>query len=310
MNVITPITVTESMIDSGTTIAEPRSGVETAWSDASVSYVIGDIRIRATTHRKYKCAVDHTSAASPLPENDPTRWVDVGPTELWAPFDIYTSTKVSDVTYLKYVLKPGYFNSLALYGLAGSDYKVTIKDSPGGAVTFEREGFLTEDPVGWYEYLFVAPTTVSKLVFKDIPLGSDAELTIEIFAATGQPVSIGMIVVGDFTPLITSAVWGGTEYGAQAEPITYSYINQKSDGTTEIVRRHAATNLRVTVTMPQAQADAAVEIMQRVLDVPVAWIATTAPGYKGLNTFGIGSGSMSYDSFGTAKLSITVKGLI
>jgi len=310
MNVIVPITVTAAMLSGSTSIAEPRSGVETAWSASSVNYVVGDVRIRSTTHRKYRCAVDHTSAASPLPEDDPTRWVDIGPTDLWAPFDIYTSTQVRDVTYLKYVLRPGFFNAMALYGLAGFDYRLVVRDGPGGSIIFEREGFLTADPVGWYEYLFTTPATVSKLVFNDIPLRPDPEVTLEINAATGEPVAIGMIVLGDFTPLITSAPWGGTEYGATAEPITYSYINQREDGTTEIVRRHAATNMRVSVTMPRAYADAAVQIIQRVLDVPVAWIATTAEGYAGLNTFGIGSGSMNYDSFGTAKLSITVKGLI
>ena len=309
MNIISPITITDSMIGAGTTIAEPASG-ETAWSGSSVSYIVGDERIRTTTHRKYRCATAHTSAASPLPENDPTRWVDIGPTLRWAPFDIYTSTQATATTTLSYVLQPGYFNALALYGLTGSGYTVTVKDAPGGTTLYTRTGYLGEDPLGWYEYLFAAPRSINKLVFSGIPIRPTAELTVTITAASGQPVGVGMVVPGDFTSLIGQGTWGGTQYGAKAEPITYSFIKTNDDGTTTIMRRHAATNMRVTVAMPRDEADAVLQTVQSVLDVPVAWIATESPNYRGLNVFGLGSASMSYDSFGTANLEINVRGLI
>lgn len=308
MNIISPITITDSMIGAGTTIAEPAAG-ETAWSGSSVSYLVGDERIRATTHRKYRCATAHTSAASPLPENDPTRWVDVGPTDRWAPFDIYTSTAAATTTSLTYVLQPGYFNALALYGLTGSQYTLTLKDAPAGTTIWTRTGYLSEDPLDWYGYLFGTPKQLTKLVFSGLPIRPDSELTVTLTAASGQPVGLGMLVVGDYTPL-AGIDWGGTQYGASAEPVTYSYIKTNDDGTTQIVRRHAATNMRATVAMPRDEADRVLQAVQNVLDQPVAWIATATPGYAGLNVFGLGSGSMSYDSFGIANLSITVKGLI
>lgn len=308
MNIITPITVTAAMIGAGTTIAEP-SATETAWSNASVSCAVGDTRIRATTHRKYRCAVAHTSAASPLPEDDPTRWVDIGPTDRWAPFDIYTSTTATTTTTLTYVLQPGYFNALALYGLTGAQYTLTLKDAPAGTTIWTRTGYLYEGPAGWYDYLFGTPKPLTRLVFSGLPIRPDAEITIEITAASGEPVGVGMIVCGDYTSL-AGIDWGGTQYGASAEPVTYSYIKTNDDGTAQIVRRHAATNMRAAVTMPRADADAVLQAVQQVLDVPVAWIATDTPGYAGLNVFGLGSGSMSYDSFGIANLEINVKGLI
>ena len=53
MNIITPITVTAAMIGGATTIAEPAAG-ETAWVSAG-TYALGDLRIRTSTHRVYKC---------------------------------------------------------------------------------------------------------------------------------------------------------------------------------------------------------------------------------------------------------------
>jgi hypothetical protein len=311
MNVIDPITITDAMIGAGTSVAEP-SASETAWSGSSVAYAVGDVRIRATTHRKYRCAAAHTSAASPTPENDGTRWVDIGPTDRWAPFDQYTSTAVTGTTSITYVLSPGYVNSLALYGLTGAQYSVTVKDAPGGSVIYTRTGYLLDDPIGWYEYLFVPQPTRSKLVFAGIPIRPTAEITVTITAASGQPVGLGMIVVGDYAPLISDAAeWGGVEQGAQAEPVTYSYIKSNDDGTTTIVRRHSATNLRCTVRLPRQHADAAVSLLQSVLDKPVAYIATDAPGYAGLNVFGLATSSpVRYDSFAMASIEITVKGLI
>lgn len=309
MNIIIPTPITAAMIGAGTSIAEPSTS-ETAWA-SGVAYAVGDVRIRDTTHRKYRCAVAHTSAATPVPEDDPTRWLDIGPTDRWAPFDRYTNTRASTLTSLTYVLNPGYVNALALYGLICAQYSITIKDAPAGATIYSKTGFLTQDPQGWYEYLFVAQPAVDKLVLHNLPIRPTAEITITITAASGQPVGIGMIVVGDFVPLVgDTAEFGGVQYGASAEPVTYSYINTDEYGNTTIVRRHAATNMRCAVMMPRQFADAALQRLQSVLDQPVACIATTSKGYDGLNVFGlISSSPVSYDSFNIASIDINVKGL-
>ncbi|MDD5479644.1 hypothetical protein [Rhodoferax sp.] len=302
MNIISPITITSAMMTSS--LAEDTTA---AWVSGT-TYAVGDYCHVVATHRVYKCAVAGVSSTSP--ELAPTVWVDTRPTNKWAPFDIYTNTAASTVTSLTYVLTPGYFNAIALYGLTGSQYSLTVKDTAGGTVIYTRSGYLYEAPLGWYEYLFGAVKPVDKLIFTDIPIRPDAEMTLTITAATGAAVGVGMIVMGDYVSLAGTGEWGGVQYGASAEPVTYSYIKTNDDGTTSIVKRHAATNLRLTIAMPRAEADAVLQSVQRVLDVPVAWIATNAQGYAGLTTFGLGSGSMSYDSFGIANLSITVKGLV
>ena len=303
MNIISPITITAAMIGAGTSLAEDSTA---AWTSAT--YVLGDLRHVVATHRVYKCAVAGSRTVSP--DLDPTNWVDMRPTNKFAPFDIYTSTAAATVTTMTYVLTPGYFNSIALYGLTGSQYSLTVKDAAGGTAIYTRSGYLTADPVGWYEYLFGAPKVSDKLIFTGIPIRPASEITLTITAASGQPVGLGMLVCGDYVSLSGAGLWGGVQYGASAEPITYSYIKTADDGTTTIVRRHAATNLRVNIAMPRAEADAVLQSVQSVLDVPVAWVATAADGYAGLTTFGLGSGSMSYDSFGIANFNINVKGLV
>jgi hypothetical protein len=302
MNIISPIKITDAMIGAGTTLAEDPTS---AW--AAATFAVGDLRHVIATHRVYKCAVAGASTISP--ELDPTKWVDMRPTNKWAPFDIYTSTAAATVTSMTYVLTPGYFNAVALYGLTGTQYSISVKDATGGSVIYSKTGYMYEDPIGWYEYLFGGVKFSDKLVFTGIPIRPASEITLTLSAATDAAVGVGMIVCGDYLSL-SGAGWGGVQYGASAEPVTYSYIKTNEDGTTAIVKRHAATNLRVNIALAQSEADNVLKKVQSVLDVPVAWIATDAKGYAGLTTFGLGSGSMSYDSFQTANLQITVKGLV
>lgn len=311
MNILVPITITDAMIGAGTTIAEPASG-ETAWVSAG-TYVLGDRRIRATTHRVYECVQAHTGRTA-LPEVDTAFWLDAGPTQRYAPFDTYTNTAATATTSITYVLSPGYFNAISLYGLTGTQIVVSVKDAPGGTEIYRYPATgaasLTEPPTGWYDYMFGKRRPIQKLVLSNLPIRPTAELTITVTAAAGATVGIGMINVGDLTPLLGDAEWGGVTGGASAEPTSYSYIKTNDDGTTTIKRRGKSTNLRATVVIPRQKADAALATVQQVLDVPVSWIATTSQGFDGLNVFGIGSCSMSYDSFGIATLQVNVKGLI
>jgi len=304
MNILTPLTITNSMILAGTSIAEPAAG-ETAWVSAG-TYALGDLRIRTTTHKVYSCVQAH-SGRTALPENDSAYWLEKSPTNRWSPFDSYTSTPATATTSLTYVLQPGYFNALAMYGLVGTSAAITVKDAPGGATIYSNTVSLLVDPLGWWEFLFLPTRQISKLILTDIPIRPTAELTIVI---TGATCAVGMINVGDYKSILGESVWGGTQQGAKAEPVSYSYIKTNADGTTTIVRRNAATSMRASVILPRAAADYALQCVQEVLDVPVSWVATDANGYSGLNVFGLGSGSLSYDTFNTATLDISVKGMI
>lgn len=307
MNILIPNTITAAMLQAGTTIAEPAAG-ETAWVSAG-SYTLADLRIRSTTHRVYKAIQTHTGRTA-LPEDDPLYWLDFGPTQRLAPFDAYVSTAAETVTALTYVLQPGFFNSLSLYGLAGASITVTVKDAPAGATTLTYTGDLFEQAAGLYELLFTPLAARDKLVIKDIPLSPTAELTIAITAGTGDPVAVGMINIGDYRAVIGEAEWGGTEYGASAEPKSFSYIKFNEDGTSVIKRRGKATDMRGSVAMPEASANYAFSVIKQALDIPVSIIATTASGYDYLNVFGLISANLVADNFSVCKLNFSVKGFI
>ena len=306
MKVLIPTQITESMLTSST-IAEPAAG-ETAWVSAG-SYSIGDMRIRTTTHKVYQCVQAH-SGRTALPENDTAYWLEYGPTNKWAVFDTQVSTQSSITTPLTMVIKPGNFNAIALYGLDGGTVNISIKDQTGGTVIFTKSIDLTEPPLDWYDWAFGRIRPLSKTIIDGITPYDTAELTISITAAAGITVKAGMLLVGDFISLVGESNWGGTTYGATAEPVDFSYIKTDDYGNTSIVKRRNATDMRAKIVVPISEADFALSVIQQALATPCAWVSSDSSGYSGLNVFGLGSGTVSYQGPSHSEISIYVKGLV
>lgn len=306
MKILFPTNITAAMIGAGTTIAEPSAG-ETLWVSAG-TYAVGNERIY--NHKTWACVQAHTGRTA-LPDADPAYWLENKrkPSNRWAPFDSYTDTPATATGTITYVLSPGFFNGLSLYGLAGSDIAITVKNAPGGTVTFTYASDLFDQALGLYELLFTPLRTRDKLVLDDIPISPTAELTITV-NSPGATAAIGMINVGDWRTVIGAADWGGVQYGASADPKTYSYIKFNDDGTSEIKRRGKATDMRGSVLMPASSADYANQLIQQVLDVPVSIVCSPSAGYDYLNIFGLISGSIKADSFGTASFDYSVKGFL
>lgn len=281
------------------------------------AYVVGDLRIRstATINKEYGCILNHLGRTT-FPENDTEAagavspgWLEKGATRRHAPFDIYSNTAARALGNITYVINAEYFNAIAMYGLFGSTVQVVIRETPAGLIIYDSGLLdLSEPPLGWYEYLFSPLIAINKIVLTNLSPRPDAELTVTVLAAVDAEVAIGMINVGDFTPLF--GVSGGTNYGASAEPVSYSFIKTHEDGTMTIKRRTAATGMRATITLATDDADTALLLIQSVLDIPVSWVATTAAGYDGLNVFGLGSASVSYDGPNHATINLNVKGFI
>lgn len=292
------------MIGAGCTLSEDPTA---AWVSGT-TYAVDDERHVVATHRVYKNATAGPSAISP--ELDPNRWTDMRPTNKMAPFDTYVSTAATSAAVdITYPITARFVNSIALYGLIGANYAITVKDAVGGSVIWSRSGTLKKHGKGWFNYFFGTRSQVTKLVFFGIPMRPAAEITITISAASGATRAIGVIALGKRRDL-AGAYEGGAEAGATAEPISNSYIKRESDGTTTIVRRHSGTDLRCRVFIDQKQADNALGILQDVLDIPVACIVTDSEGYSGLSAFGlISSGPVQYQT-PHAYIDVNVKGMI
>lgn len=292
------------MLGAGVTLSEDPTPVWIAGT-----YAVGDECHVVETHRVYRCAVPGTSTVRPDLDTD-SRWQNKRPTNKWAPFDNYSSTQAeSTSTDIVYPITARFANAVAVYGLAGQQYDLTVRDSVGGAIIATRSVRLKAPAVGWWDWLFGRRRTRSKVVITDLPIRPAAQITVAIRAAGSVRRAVGMIVVGRIRPFIGRGLWGGCEFGASAEPYTYSYIDTDEDGQLTIVRKPSATNLRAKLIMPRDQADNAVVLLQEVLDVPAAFIVTELPGYDGLSTFGLAAAApVVYENDQLASIEFNIKG--
>lgn len=307
MKVLLPIDLTSDMLVSST-IPEPDTG-ETLWVSGG-SYAVDAQVIRTTTHMVYVSSQAH-SGRTALPENDPDYWTPKCFTNRWSAFDAEINTTTVGGSPVTWVLHPGFFNSVAIYGTSASTVDITVKDAPAGSVVFSYSGSFQSEPLDWYDWAFGVYKTSNKLQVEGITPYDTAELTITITPASGTVAKVGTVLIGDMRPLLgEDATWGGTQYGASVEPVTYSYIKTDDYGKTTIKRRHSATNLRAQVVIPIEGSEYALAAVQEALDRPAGWFASDAPLYGDLNVYGLGSGTMNYDSYGRAVLSIFVKGMI
>lgn len=304
MFILQPIEITSAMIGAGATLAEDPTA---AWVTGT-TYSIGTEVHVVATHRVYRDSVGGVSSISP--ESDPTRWVDIRPTNKMAPFDTYVSTAATSTTAdIVYPITARFVNAIALYGLVGAAYDITVKDTAGGTIIWQRSGKLKRHGKGWWNYFFGQRSQLTKLVFFNLPIRPAAEITITISAAPGAKRALGLVAMGKLRSLV-GALDGGTEKGASAEPVSFSYIKTDEDGTTTIVRRNSGTNLRGRVFIQREQADNALQILQEVLDTPVAVIVTDKQGFAGLQAFGLISSSPVQYEEPHAYIDVNVKGMI
>ena len=207
--ILVPLTITDDMLVSSS-VPEPDVG-ETAWVSGG-TYVGGDIRIRATTHRKYMAQTNHTGISTP-PENDPTRWLDVGATNRWAMFDPRRTTQTTAATSITVVLKPGFFNALAFYLTQGATLQVSVLDAPLGTEIYADTRSLDGPYIDEYDWCWGPFREQTKQVFSNILPYPEAQvggmLPPDIQSFTGFSVAAGLVQ------------WFAHQAGADLGPIVH-----------------------------------------------------------------------------------------
>ena len=298
LQVLVPVDVTDANLTSGATLEDSSA----AWN-AATNYAIGDFAHRVATHRRYKCAVAGISATPP--ESDPVKWVDYAPTNKFAMYDGYVSTRTAQASPLVNVIHAGFFNALAILGIQdATGLLVERRDAPGGPVTFTYTDSLEGSmPGDWYDFFFMPFRPKTRVLLTNLEPFWDAELTITL---TGPGVvQVGMVAFGDMKPL------GLTQRNAKAAFSDYSYIAiDQVTGENKIKKGSAGRDLDLNATVPLDDATGVVDTLEELLGVPAVWVGTDMARFEGLFTFGLGVGAMDYDNPTECKLTVNVKGLI
>lgn len=300
MRVLVPIEITEARLVSSTAV-EPGPG-EFAW-DSTKAYAVNDQCYSPVTHRRYQAAVAHTNRNPATDTVFPAAWADIGPTNRWAALDNDTSTQTVATGSLTIVLKPGFFTSIALFGLAGAHLSITVQETEGGTVIYSYSAPLDASrPGNWWQYYFGGFKPQTDFVASGIEPYFGAVATITI---TGpSQVKVGVIALGTIRAL------GETQFGAKSRRRNYTRIVTDTFGNTTIRRGRSGRDLSITAWLKLADAPAIEDALEELDGVPCVWFASELPLYRGLRTFGTGNGEISYDHPKDCLLTLDVMGLV
>lgn len=305
--VLVPTPVTAAAIKPGLSIPEPDASVgEVAWASGG-AYVLGDERTNDGS--VYRCAAAH-SGRSARPADDGQYWTRLRPTNRMAPFDEYMRTRARATGSLTFVLAPGFFNGIVIRDIEGQSLSVTVRAGIVGAITSQWTSDLYEQAAGLYELLFVPLPNVTAKSFDAVEIHPDAHVTVTITSAVGLPVSVGLIMLGNWESLIGDGDFGGAQYGASSAYKSYTYRKELPDGTYELVPRTPSRDVTCTVVVDADEAVRADSLLRSILNSVVAFEASDMPRYGYLNTVGFVSGSVSADNYGMASISLSIKGNI
>ncbi len=303
LSVIVPTPITDTVLISSTAPETDYPAYNTG-----TTYAVGDKCISTTTHRIYE-----NLRAGNL-NNDPTLianrsgatpwWQDIDPTNKHAMFDGEVNTQTVIASPLTVVLRPGHFDSLFLAGIEAEELTITVTDAPGGTVVYSLTDILEDSqPDDYWSWCWAPFKPQTDFIASDIPPYHTAEITVTLSSSSGD-VKCGILSLGLLRQL------GDTQYGAKAEPKTYSYIDTDGFGRTKIKRRHSAKSMEGSAMLSLDEADSVLAIITDMLDVPAPCIGTDLPKYGGLRAYGLISGSISYDAPEDCTLNFTVKGMI
>lgn len=259
MKFISPLPITDAML---TASSLPETD-HAAWNGAT-SYTVGKLVIRTATHRIYQRLTVGISA--PAPENDPTNWADIGPTNKWAPFDRAVGSVASSASTITYTITPGQaVTGLALLDLSAD--AVAILVTVGGVTAYS----VSFDPVvsstgvyDWFAYFFDSIERRGSLVVTNLPAFSEAVITITI-SGSGT-LGLGTLALGNAYTI------GTTLAGSKVEIIDYSSKTTDAYGVTTVVERGYAKRMSANVVINTASASDIAKRLAAVRARPVVWI--------------------------------------
>lgn len=314
MNILLPTTITADMFGSDTNIPAVDTGAgEVAWASGTDN-ALGERRV----HEGYiwECVQAVTGApqntyAPDLPQSA-AFWLKDVPSNRMAPFDEYLYTAAVRAGEIRYVLTPGFFDGVWLGGVDADDVQVDVYAGHGGALLYQSQREMWAPAFGEWEYLFGDLRRTTKHSEAGLPIYPAGELDVRLTRNNpAVDAKLGMMIVGQWHKMLApESVHGGTQYGAEVTPKSYSYFKRNEDGTYTRRRGRTAKNITASVLIDAVQAPRVASLLERILDVPVAVEANNLPRYGHISTVGFVTGTVTASAWGLAQVDIKVDGNI
>jgi len=215
-------------------------------------------------HRVFQSLIGSNVGNAPTLTASAGKWLDIGPTNRWAMFDLLRNTATTVASPLTVVLTPGQrVDALGLVGLVADEVTVTV-DAPGAPTYSVTSSLRTRLVVSWRTHFFARFTTAPSLALFDLPPYTSGVITVTITHA-GGPVSCGGLVLG-------AAVYlGETQYSAVDDALNFSRIERNDYGDSVLVPRRTVPKTSQSIRCLKGNVNVARDLRSVLNAVPALW---------------------------------------
>lgn len=240
-------------------VSEDLDGAPVVTSSAGSGTHTGTAQI----HRAYVSQVGSNSGNPPAID-DGTKWLDVGPTNRWAMFDLLRNTGTVAASPLTVVLTPGErVDSLALVGVVADEVTITV-EVDGSPVYTVTQSLSRRTTTSWYEYFFGDFLYQGAFAKFDLPPYTNGEITVTLTRATGN-VTCGGLLIG------RSVYLGQTEQPAEDDALNFSVISRDDYGSSVLVPRRSVPKTNQRVLCDKAAVNKARTLRDQLNAKPALW---------------------------------------
>lgn len=272
MNIIQPVTVTESiLIDPNV----PENDAP-AWT-AGATFVKGNQVVDA--HHIWQWAGDANTNTTVKPSADtssPQKWVDLGATNRYRMFDkeaggaFVLEGNTANAGSIEFSIKPGQVvNAIALFGLSATSVEIIMTDPTDGEVYKKDIPLSDVNVMTYYDYFFAPISRKTSLVKLDLPSYGTATVTVRIKNANSIA-KCAYFVIGRYLAI------GDTVYGTSLGIRSYSDLSEDTFGRLKLTRRGKRKVVNYDVRVPTDNVDKTYRILEQLFDVVAVFIGTTS----------------------------------
>lgn len=319
MKVYVPLAVTPAILVEHNAPVSP----ESEWASAT-AYSTGAL-VQRNGQRRYEALAASTNAP---PESNPDKWLDLGATNPWRPFDGVVGSQAEGAeefdeavynaveepaglnTGLAYQIAPGrVWDTLVVLGLQGRILDVVVRDGDE-AVLFARrfplDGALPAS--NWWQYYFAPVERLSQVVVCWSCLGqmgADATLSLSVVAADGGTAKVGNVLIGQ-------GQWiGDVVYGGEVGDVDFSRIEEDEFGAVELAPGDWSARADLTLVLPEDRVPPVFRLLGKLRATAAVWVADPAPAYSPAVVYGLRRRfAMSYQTAGTSFVNLSLRGLV
>lgn len=269
MKIIPPITVTDAKL----TASNVPETDYTEWSSVT-AYTTGQncMVSDAGVHKNYEAL---TGSTNKYPPDNPTEWLDIGPTNRWAMFDGKVGTYTESAAAwpvgvgngIQVEILPGEIvNSVALLEVYAESVTVEVDDPTDGVVYTQTVNLVDNDIIGdLYDYFFTPIERLQTLLLTDLPAYGTATIRISIDKSAGNA-KCGQLIAGQQQQI------GDLLYGAGVGILDFSRKDTDEFGIVTIIERDYSRRASFDVSIPAARTDYILRLLARYRAAAVLWV--------------------------------------